>query len=92
MSAVVAPLDWEVVRDCHHFYTEADCGEGYLRDGVFTGEVGKYRWHATVTLDVPYCSACDEPLDGGICAGCQLVHADCVPLTEVHSDPLRRAA
>lgn len=93
MNAVlVAPLDWEVVRDCHHEYTGADCGAGHLCDGVFTGEVGRYRWQATVKIGIPYCSACDEPLDAGLCSGCRLVHADVVPLTETRGDPLRKDA
>lgn len=91
--------DWEVVRGCHHFYTDEDCHEGIWATDVgtgqvrFTGVVGRYRWPATLILGVPYCSSCDKPVPAsGECANCEIVHADLAPaqLTEVHGDPLLR--
>ena len=82
-TRIAASDQWETVENCHHFYTEADCHDGAfttsMLDGkrTFCGAVGRYRWQATVTLDVPYCSSCDEPLpSNGVCDRCQVIHAD----------------
>ena len=95
MSACIIPaLDWEVVSDFHHHYTEDDCHKGMLVTDAdtgcrrFHGDIGKHHVVRSILLDVPYCSGCDEPLDAGVCHGCRTVHVDVVPLTEVGSDPL----
>jgi hypothetical protein len=87
VNAHTAP--WEVVTGCHHYYTADDCHDGILTTDAatgeqrFTGEVGRYRWTATVILGVPYCSGCDKPITDGLCTSCELIHADLAQLVEV---------
>lgn len=82
-SAARRPIEWETSTEAPLIYTEADVrqwvtdgrwdGYGLREDESTVATLFRSEVRGSVTLNRPLCAYCEEPLDHGVCAGCEIV-------------------